>query len=99
MKWGTKTKKAKKLKITGKKSILYNIFSKKINKCGHDDKQHYAKGLCNNCYHKFGRNKKPWKCNHEKLYAAGMCQNCYINNYNRKKRLTKDSNNELSNFL
>ena len=64
-------------------------FRKKINKCGHEDKSHYAKGMCNNCYHKFGRNKKPWNCPHNKLYAAGMCQNCYINNYNRKKREEK----------
>lgn len=55
-------------------------------KCGHDDKAHYAKGMCNNCYHKYGRTKKPWNCPHEKLYAGGMCQNCYINMYNRKKR-------------
>ena len=61
-------------------------FRKKINRCGHEDKQHYAKGMCNNCYHRHGRTKKPWNCPHEKLYAAGMCQNCYINNYNRKKR-------------
>lgn len=67
--------------------ILY--FSKKKNKCGHDDKTHYAKGMCNNCYHKYGRTKKPWNCPHDKFYAAGMCQNCYINNYNRKKRSEK----------
>lgn len=59
---------------------------KKVVKCGHDDKAHYAKGLCNNCYHKYGRTKKPWNCPHEKLYAGGMCQNCYINMYNKKKR-------------
>lgn len=77
-----------------KKSNYTIYFSKKINKCGHDDKQHYAKGLCNNCYHKYGRTKKPWNCPHDKLYAAGMCQNCYINNYNRKKRLTRDGNQD-----
>lgn len=63
----------------------------KLNKCGHEDKSHYAKGMCNNCYHKYGRTKKPWNCSHSKLYAAGMCQNCYINNYNRKKREEKQS--------
>lgn len=87
-----KTTTAKNSKITIKKSTNSLIFySKKINKCGHDDKQHYAKGLCNNCYHKFGRTKKPWNCPHQKLYAAGMCQNCYINNYNKKKRLNRDN--------
>ena len=45
--------------------------------------------MCNNCYHRHGRTKKPWNCPHEKLYAAGMCQNCYINNYNRRKRESK----------
>lgn len=70
-------------------------FSKKINMCGHEDKQHYAKGLCNNCYHKYGRTKRPWNCPHEKLYAGGMCQNCYINSYNKKKRLTKDNGDKI----
>lgn len=32
--------------------------------CGHNDKEHYAKGMCNNCYHKNGRTKKPWNCPH-----------------------------------
>lgn len=62
--------------------------------CGHEDKQHYAKGLCSNCYHKYGRTKRPWNCPHEKLYAGGMCQNCYINSYNKKKRLTKDNSGD-----
>ena len=50
--------------------------------------------MCNNCYHKFGRNKKPWNCPHSKLYAAAMCQNCYINNYNRKRREEKQGDGE-----
>ena len=56
---------------------MFNIFksSKRVNECGHSDKEHYAKGMCNNCYHKFGRNKKPWICGHEKLYA------CKLKNY------------------
>lgn len=63
---------------------------KKMNTCGHNDKEHYAKGMCSNCYHKYGRNKKPWNCPHEKLYACGLCQNCYINKYNKKKRTEGD---------
>jgi len=31
---------------------------KKVNMCGHVDKPHYAKNLCNKCYHKYGRTKK-----------------------------------------
>jgi hypothetical protein len=42
--------------------------------------------MCSNCYHKYGRTKKPWNCPHDKLYANGMCQNCYINSYNKKRR-------------
>lgn len=76
-----------------KRNSLIKI-RKKINKCGHEDKSHYAKGMCNNCYHKYGRNKKPWNCPHDKLYAAGMCQNCYINNYNRKRREEKQGDGE-----
>lgn len=26
--------------------------------------------MCSNCYHKYGRTKKPWICGHEKLYAC-----------------------------
>ena len=43
----------------------------------------FDQNLCNNCYHKYGRTKKPWNCVHEKLYAHGLCQNCYINKYNQ----------------
>ena len=41
-----------------------------MNTCGHPEKEHYAKGMCNNCYHRVGRNKAPWLCNHSKLYAC-----------------------------
>jgi len=58
---------------------------KKGNVCGHPERPHYAKNMCNQCYHKFGRTKKPWRCSHEKLYAHGLCQNCYINDYNKKR--------------
>ncbi len=53
--------------------------------------------MCGNCYHKYGRNKKPWNCPHEKLYANGMCQNCYINSYNRKKREEREEREEERN--
>jgi len=69
-------------------SQLFDPKSKKIRKtntCGHPERAHYAKNMCNQCYHKHGRTKKPWKCNHEKLYAHGLCQNCYINAYNKKR--------------
>jgi len=59
---------------------------KKVTKCEHRNKEHYAKNLFYNCYHKFGRDKKPWKCEHDILYAKGMCQNCYINQYYTKRK-------------
>ncbi|CAD8078893.1 unnamed protein product [Paramecium sonneborni] len=65
--------------------------SKRNNNCGHPEKEHYAKGMCNNCYHKYGRTKKPWICGHDKLYAQGLCQNCYINKYNQKRRELGDT--------
>jgi len=58
---------------------------KKTNMCGHPERGHYAKNMCNPCYHKYGRTKKPWRCSHDKLYAHGLCQNCYINAYNKKR--------------
>jgi len=64
---GNITDKKKKLKRLSRKRI------KKVNNCGHPDKEHYAKGMCSNCYHKYGRTKKPWKCTHDKLYACGLC--------------------------
>mmetsp|Transcript_66624 Transcript_66624/g.77318 ORF Transcript_66624/g.77318 Transcript_66624/m.77318 type:complete len:235 (+) Transcript_66624:44-748(+) len=58
---------------------------KKRNTCGHHDKKHYAKGMCNGCYHKYGRISKPTLCDHELLYAKGLCQKCYVVEYNQKK--------------
>ncbi len=47
----------------------------KITKCPHTDRKHYAKNMCNNCYHKLGRKKMAWACAHtDKLnYAKGKC--------------------------
>lgn len=67
---------------------------KKENTCGHHDKPHYARGLCNNCYHKHGRTKKPWLCSHEKLYAHGLCQKCY-KKASRKNLLTTSMKNQI----
>jgi len=69
---------------------------KKTNTCGHPERAHYAKNMCNQCYHKHGRTKKPWKCSHEKLYAHGLCQNCYINAYNKKRSDQAKEKREVS---
>jgi len=52
-------------------------------RCPHSDRKHYAKNMCNNCYHKQGRNKLAWLCEHgdRQAYAKGKCQNCYLNEY------------------
>jgi len=57
-----------------KSDIIRNkIQKKRINACEHKDKPHYAKNLCYNCYHRRGRNVKPWNCPHARMYAQGMC--------------------------
>lgn len=55
--------------------------------CPHTDKKHYAKNMCNNCYHRFGRDKLAWSCPHKdrQHYAKGKCQLCYLQNYHRSK--------------
>ena len=76
------------------KSIPYKIFSttrykrirkqKGITACKHTNKRHYAKGMCNACYHIKGRsNGLATNCKHlnQKNYAKGMCINCYHDIY------------------
>lgn len=60
-------------------------------RCPHTDRKHYAKNMCNNCYHKLGRNKKATACPHtdRQNYAKGKCQNCYLNDYHKNKRKQK----------
>ena len=68
-------------------------------RCPHTDRKHYAKNMCNNCYHKQGRNKKATNCPHTERqnYAKGKCQNCYLNDYHKvKRRLKKQQSKTLS---
>ena len=68
------------------------IRSKKtVTRCPHTEMKHYAKGMCNHCYHLYGRSSLATKCPHKEkmIYAKGMCQNCYFNSYNHKKRSKK----------
>ena len=56
--------------------------------CEHAEKNHYAKGMCQMCYHKKGRAKMA-DCHPDKtLYARNLCRNCYMNNYLKEKRRT-----------
>ena len=59
-----------------------------IHNCPHTTKKHFAKGMCNHCYHRFGRQGYATNCKHSERmsYAKGKCQNCYINDYNKAKR-------------
>ena len=59
-----------------------------ITNCKHVTLKHFAKGMCNRCYHRFGREAMADNCPHtdRKKYAKGKCQNCYINDYNKAKR-------------
>lgn len=61
---------------------------KKITMCPHVNSKHYAKGMCNHCYHRFGRKTLATQCPHadRQVYAKGKCLNCYINDYGKKKR-------------
>jgi len=70
-----------------------NRKQRKVFKCPHKNKKHYAKNMCINCYHRRGRTKKAWDCPHkDKLhYSKGLCQNCYLAKYyrNRKEKRSK----------
>ncbi len=67
----------------GKDKVYNNHLNHKetrsITNCKHINKKHYAKGMCYNCYHRQGRNKKAWVCTHSDKphYAKGLCNSCY----------------------
>lgn len=74
-------------KLIRKRQRRQNI--KKVSKCEHIDAPYYSKGLCTNCYHRFGRVKKATACEHHerKLYARQVCKGCYLRIYHRGKKL------------
>ena len=62
--------------------------------CPHTDRQHYAKNMCHNCYHRKGKSKMAYACGHfdRSHYSRGMCQNCYLSKYyiqRKDKKLKK----------
>ena len=61
-----------------------NRKKREITRCPHTTHPHYAKGMCNTCYHLYGRKSLATKCAHKDrmTYAKDMCQNCYFNAYN-----------------
>ena len=62
----------------------------KVTNCKHTVAPHYAKGMCNHCYHLFGRksagNAKACAHTDRPNYCKGMCINCYIKGYNKNKQ-------------
>ena len=65
---------------------IINEQGRKITNCHHKDRKHYAKGMCNYCYHKYGRSNKASACLHtdKVVYAKGLCHLCY--HYKFQKR-------------
>lgn len=64
------------------------ISKREITKCSHVERVFYAKGMCKNCYHAMGREKKTDACPHvdRPKYAHGVCKNCYLSKYHRERR-------------
>lgn len=62
-----------------------------VTACIHIDRKHYAKNMCNNCYHILGRSKNAWACTHtdQKLYAKGKCHRCYLDSYHTSQKKRK----------
>ena len=60
-----------------------NRKKREITDCPHTYKEHYAKGMCNLCYHIHGRKHMASHCEHTNLksYAKGKCIKCYFTDY------------------
>ena len=71
---------------------------RKILKCPHTDRKHYAKNMCHNCYHRRGKTKKAFACEHKDKshYSNGMCQNCYLAKYYLKRKTKADEKEDMS---
>ncbi len=61
---------------------------RQIFNCPPTDREHYAKNMCHNCYHRRGKSKKAWGCPHtnKSPYSGGLCQNCYLAKYYIKRK-------------
>eukprot|EP00359_Climacostomum_virens_P010541 CAMPEP_0204907330 /NCGR_PEP_ID=MMETSP1397-20131031/6502_1 /ASSEMBLY_ACC=CAM_ASM_000891 /TAXON_ID=49980 /ORGANISM="Climacostomum Climacostomum virens, Strain Stock W-24" /LENGTH=137 /DNA_ID=CAMNT_0052076435 /DNA_START=167 /DNA_END=576 /DNA_ORIENTATION=- len=71
-------------------SGLHSASGRKLNTlCPHLNRKHYARNMCNNCYHRFGRRKFASVCGHtnRKMYARGQCQGCYLRSYHKSRVL------------
>ena len=63
--------------------------------CPHTERKHYAKNMCQNCYHRRGKTKMAYACGHpnKSHYSSGMCQNCYLAKYYLKRKEKKTQKN------
>lgn len=79
--------------------VLKNQVShvRRTNICGHPERDHYARGLCGSCYHRTGRDKKPWNCSHDRLYALGLCHKCYTAKNRQVKKEKQQNMSPISN--
>ena len=59
-----------------------------ITNCKHVQAKHYARGMCNYCYHVYGRDRMATKCIHtnDLDYAKGMCHSCYNSKAAKEKK-------------
>ena len=80
--------------IQGPQGTSTNKIQKFITRCPHTDKKQYAKGMCNHCYHAYGRTKLATQCPHKNrlVYAKLMCISCY---QKRKRAIRKQKLNDL----
>lgn len=76
---------------------LFDIFphNKRQLVCPHPWRKHHAKGLCKQCYEKYGRTKKPTHCEHDVHFARGYCKKCYFKVFKKSNRYDAKIYNEL----
>ncbi|CAG9315646.1 unnamed protein product [Blepharisma stoltei] len=74
--------------------------AKSITACPHTERKHYAKNMCNNCYHRLGRDKQAWACPHEdrQHYAKGKCQMCYLQHYHKSRNTVRRKGKKITKF-
>ena len=72
--------------------------TKVVTNCKHTAAKHYAKGMCNYCYHVYGRKKYATKCIHKEalVYARDRCHKCYNAMFNKnRKSLISEINGQI----
>ena len=67
-----------------------------ITNCPHADRKPFSQGMCNYCYHAYGRSKKATDCPHPERfsYAHKKCMSCYQKQKNMMKNELKEKKQE-----